>query len=69
MLKMREVVFRIETLMGDDPLEIRFQSSKHGGTLWAEAHDRVAEMLKEAQAGDSVWRIELIQSHEATLHN
>lgn len=64
MPKMREVVFQVETAMGDDPLEVRFQSSKYGGTLWAEVHDRVADMLKEAQAGDSVWRIELIQSHD-----
>jgi len=30
---------------------------------------RVADMLREAQNGDQVYRIEMIQSHEPILHD
>lgn len=69
MAKIREVVFRVDTVMCDAPMEVRFQSRKHGGSLWAETHDRVADMLRAAQNGDQVYRIEMIQSHEPILHD
>lgn len=61
MAMFREVLFHIETLDGNDPIELAFTTAKHDGALWKEAHDRIARQLRDAETADRIYRMELVR--------